>query len=218
MSALFDEKKLHLIFDASLWFKAAFAISEVLAGIIANFVQKQLLLTDVAWVTRNEFVEDPHDLVANFLLHAIQHLSVGTQRFAALYLLAHGIVKLWLIIGLLRQRLWYYSTSIGIFGVFIAYQLYRFSFTHAGSLLLITMLDVAIIVLTLHEYRFLRKEKKTCPAFRQGNPGTPRRANRTTRSTCVFGSRDRQHPIAWIVLMAIWRGCLMHDPISASGP
>ncbi|MDN7444297.1 DUF2127 domain-containing protein [Burkholderia cepacia] len=81
-------------------------------------------------------------------------------RFAALYLLAHGIIKLWLIIGLLRQRLWYYPTSIGIFGVFIGYQPYRFSFTHAGSLLLVTMLGVAITVLTLHEYRFLRKEQK----------------------------------------------------------
>ncbi|WP_175690629.1 DUF2127 domain-containing protein [Burkholderia anthina] len=71
--------------------------------------------------------------------------------------------KLWLIIGLLRRRLWDYPTSIGIFSVFIAYQLYRFSFTHAGSLLLITMLDVAIIVLTLHEYRFLRKDQKRAP-------------------------------------------------------
>ncbi|AQQ48122.1 MULTISPECIES: DUF2127 domain-containing protein [Burkholderia cepacia complex] len=159
MNALLDEKKLHLIFDASLWIKAAFALSEVLAGVIAYFVKKQFLTTFVVWVTRNEFAEDPHDLVANILLHAIQHLSVGTQRFAALYLLAHGIVKLWLITGLLRQRLWYYPTSIGILGLFIAYQLYRFSFTHAGSLLLITMLDVAIIVLTLHEYRFLRREK-----------------------------------------------------------
>ncbi|MCA7982903.1 DUF2127 domain-containing protein [Burkholderia vietnamiensis] len=93
------------------------------------------------------------------MLHAIQHLSVGTQRFAALYLPPYGIVMLWLIIALLWHRLWYYPTSIGIFGVFIAYQRYRFSFFHAGSLLLITMLDVAIIGLTLHEYRFLRKEK-----------------------------------------------------------
>lgn len=97
MNALLDEKKLHLVFDASLWFKAAFALSEVLAGIIAYFVQKPLLLPYFAWVTQNEFAEDPRDLVANFLLHTIPHLSVGTQRFAALYLLAHGIVKLRLI-------------------------------------------------------------------------------------------------------------------------
>nr|WP_230945803.1 hypothetical protein [Burkholderia cepacia] len=45
----------------------------------------------------------------------MQHLSVGTQRFAALYLPPYGIVMLWLIIALLRHRLWYYPTSIGIF-------------------------------------------------------------------------------------------------------
>jgi hypothetical protein len=31
-NALLDERKLHLVFDASLWFEAAFALSEVLAG------------------------------------------------------------------------------------------------------------------------------------------------------------------------------------------
>ncbi|MCA7954117.1 hypothetical protein LGM43_27980 [Burkholderia seminalis] len=47
-NALLDERKLHLVFDASLWLKAAFVLSEVLTAVIAYFVQKQLLLTYVA--------------------------------------------------------------------------------------------------------------------------------------------------------------------------
>ena len=99
------------------------------------------------WVTREEFAEDPHDLVANLLLHSVQHLSVGAQKFAAIYLLAHGVIKLWLIIGLPQETLWYYPVSMAVFGLFIVYQLYRSSFTHSIWLLLITALDVVILAL-----------------------------------------------------------------------
>lgn len=155
-----DEKKLHLAFEVSLWFKAAFALLEIVAGIATYFVSQQFFLTLVTWVTREEFAEDPHDLVANFLLHSVQHLSVGTQKFAAVYLLAHGVIKLWLIIGLLRERLWYYPVSMAVFGMFIIYQLYRFSFTHSIWLLLVTALDGVILALTWHEYRYLRNARK----------------------------------------------------------
>jgi len=36
------------------------------------------------------------------------------------------------------------------------YQLYRFSFTQSVCLLLITLVDVIVIALTWHEYKYLR--------------------------------------------------------------
>jgi uncharacterized membrane protein len=157
---LIDEKKIHLVFAWSLWTKAALALSEIVAGAVMYFVPKQFFLTFVLWVTRDEFAEDPHDFVSNLLLHSVQNISVGTQKFAALYLLAHGVVKLWLIIGLLRERLWYFPVSIVVFGLFIAYQVYRYTFTHSVWLLLITALDAAVIVITWHEYRHIRGQRR----------------------------------------------------------
>ncbi len=84
---------------------------------------------------------------------------LGTQRFLALYLLGHGVVKLWLIVGLLRERLWYYPVALVVFALFIVYQLYRFSFTHSVWLLLISVVDVVVIGLTWHEYRYLHRSK-----------------------------------------------------------
>lgn len=152
-----DETKLHRLFKVSLWFKAIFAFSEIVAGLAAYFIPQRLFLTFVLEITKREFAEDPHDLVANFLLHTFQHLSVSAQEFAALYLLGHGVVKLWLIVGLLRQRLWYYPVSMVVFGLFIFYQLYRYTFTHSIWLLLVTAVDVVVIALTWHEYRHLRR-------------------------------------------------------------
>ncbi|WP_445607611.1 DUF2127 domain-containing protein [Burkholderia contaminans] len=105
LNKLLDGKKLHLVFELSLWFKAIFALSEIAAGVVTYFVPQRLFLTFVRLVTQDEFAEDPHDLVANFLLHTVQHLSVDTQKFAAIYLLGHGVIKLWLIIGLLCETL-----------------------------------------------------------------------------------------------------------------
>lgn len=160
LNKLLDEKKLHLAFELSLWFKAIFALAEIVAGVATYFVPQWLFLIFVLWVTKDEFAEDPHDLVANFFLRTVQHLSVDTQKFAAIYLLGHGLIKLWLIVGLLRERLWYFPVSIVVFGLFIGYQVYRFTFTHSVWLLLITALDIAIIALTWHEYRYHQNERK----------------------------------------------------------
>jgi hypothetical protein len=53
--------------------------------------------------------------------------------------LSHGVVKLWLIIGLLRQKLWYYPLAAAVFGLFIVYQ---YSFTNSLWLLVLSAVDV----------------------------------------------------------------------------
>jgi uncharacterized membrane protein len=152
-----NEHRIHLIFEVSLFLKGAFAFFEIIGGILAYVVPQAFIVGIVSTLTQRELAEDPRDLVANYLLHAAQHFSAGTRYFAAIYLLAHGVIKLWLIIGLLRERLWYYPTAMVIFALFILYQLYRFSFTHSAFLLFITALDVVVIALTWHEYRYLHR-------------------------------------------------------------
>ena len=153
---LSNEKNIHLAFEISLFLKGLFALGQIIGGVAAFFVTKELLVKAVSVLTQEELLEDPRDLLANFLLHSAQNLSISTQHFMALYLLAHGSVKLWLIIGLLREKLWYYPTAIVVFGLFIVYQLYRFTFTHSMWLMLVTAIDVIVIALTWHEYKYLR--------------------------------------------------------------
>ena len=154
---LLEEKNIHLTFEISLLLKGAFALIEIAGGILAYFITLQFLLKIAGLITQDELAEDPRDIIANYLLHGAQHISIGTQLFTALYLLSHGVIKLWVIVGLLRKRLWYYPTAMIVFGLFIAYQLYRFSFTHSVFLLLLTVVDFAVIGLTWHEYGYLRR-------------------------------------------------------------
>lgn len=158
-----NEKNVQKAFEVSLFLKAAFAIAEIMGAIAAYFVTNQYLIRMVGLLTGHELAEDPRDVLANYLRHAAQAFSGSTQHFAAYYLLGHGVVKLWLIIGLLRKRLWYYPAAVATFGLFAGYQLYRFSFTHSLFLMLITALDLVVMVLTWHEFNFLRSrlEKQT---------------------------------------------------------
>lgn len=152
-SRLFTAKNTHRIFQASLLFKGAFAALEILAGISAYFVTQQFLFKLVERLMRQELLEDRRDLIASYLLTSVDHFSLSTRNFTAAYLLSHGVIKLWLIVGLLRGKLWYYPLAIGVFGLFIVYQLYRFSLSHSLWLVVITVVDVVVIGLTWQEYR-----------------------------------------------------------------
>lgn len=156
-SRLFSDRNLHIAFYISLMLKGLFALSEIAAGVGAFFLTRRLLVSVVQTIVQGELGEDPRDFIANYLLHSAQHFSIGAQHFTGLYLLSHGVVKLWLVAGLLREKLWYYPTAIAVFSAFIAYQLYRFTFTHSAWLLLITLVDAVVIALSWHEYEYLRR-------------------------------------------------------------
>lgn len=153
------EKNIRLLFQISLVLKGLFAVLEIVGGIAAFFVTKELLLSVAAELAESELAEGPGDIVANYFLQAAQNFSVSTQHFAAAYLLSHGIIKFAVIMGLLKRIVWVYPTALVVFGLFIAYQLYRFTFTHSVWLIVLTVLDLFVIALTWHEYRYLRHHR-----------------------------------------------------------
>jgi len=156
---LIVEKKLHTVFVVSLILKGLFALFEIIAGIIAFFLNWDFILDYANSISEDILIENSNDLVANYLRQWAQTFSVSAQHFTEFYLLSHGIIKLWLIVGLLKNKLGYYPISIAVFSMFILYQLYRYSFTHSLTLIIITVIDVLIIVLIWHEYRLLKKLK-----------------------------------------------------------
>jgi len=113
----------------------------------------------IAVVTYHELSEDPHDIVANYLMHTAQNLSISTHLFGVIYLLSHGIVKIFLIVSLWKRKLWAYPVAMSVFGIFIIYQMYRYTIVPAVELIILTALDVIIIILTWLEFKQLRSIK-----------------------------------------------------------
>ena len=136
--------------------KGLHALAECAAGLLFAFTSTATLARWVDRMTQQELLEDPHDFVATHLQALAQDFSVGTRHFYAFYLLSHGLVKVGLVAGLLTNRLWAYPASIVVLGLFIAYQLYRFSHTHGAGLIALTVFDVFVLVLIWHEWRLHR--------------------------------------------------------------
>jgi uncharacterized membrane protein len=152
-----NERRIHQIFEVSVLLKGAHAFIECIGGLILAFVSTSAIASLVNTLTQEELIEDPNDFVAVHLLILVQNLSVSTQRFYAFYLLSHGVVKVFLVIGLLRNKLWAYPVSLVVLGLFIVYQLYRFSYTHGVGLVVLTAFDVIVMGLIWHEYRLVRR-------------------------------------------------------------
>ncbi len=152
-----QESKIHFAFDVTIFLKGIHAILEIIGGILIYFISKEYIVNLVLSITKDELSEDPASILAQYLVNATNNFSVGSQHFVALYLLSHGVIKLVLVTGLLRKKLWAYPASIVVFSLFIIYQLHRLYYTHSLWLLLFTILDVAIIWLTAHEYTYMKK-------------------------------------------------------------
>lgn len=151
------ERDIHRIFEASILLKGAQALSECIGGIALAFISTGSIVRLVNLLTQEELVEDPHDFIANHLLAWAQHFSIGTKEFYAFYLLSHGLVKIFLVVGLLKEKLWAYPASLVVLFLFILYQFYRFSYTHGTGLILLTIFDIFVMGLIWHEYRVVRR-------------------------------------------------------------
>jgi uncharacterized membrane protein len=156
-----QEKRIHQIFVVSVLFKGVHALIEIVGGLALYLISTATIISAINRWSYDELVEDKNDWIATHLLQFAQTFSVAEHHFYAFYLLSHGIIKSVLVIGLLRERLWAYPASFAVFGAFIAYQLYRFSFTGDVGLILLSIFDAFVIVLAVHEYRLLRKHLAT---------------------------------------------------------
>ena len=149
------EKYIHKVFVWGVLLKAIDGVLETLAGVILLF--PGTLNNIIQFIVQNELFEDPHDFLFSHLHTVVASLTGASELFVALYLLSHGLIKIVLVVGLLRDKLWAYPSAIVVFSLFIVYQLYHYFFTHSIFLLILTVLDLAVIWLTVHEYRYFKK-------------------------------------------------------------
>jgi uncharacterized membrane protein len=135
-------------------------LAELVGGLLLLFVTPDSIHHVVAVLTRGELSEDPNDLVARYLLHTADGLTGSAVIFGAVYLLVHGAVKIGLVIALLLNKLWAYPCMIIVLLIFIGYQLYRIVLQPSVALVVLTVFDALIVMLTWREYRRQRRIPK----------------------------------------------------------
>jgi len=150
-----SEKSIRTLFLVSLIVKALFSAIEILGGILFLFTGTATSI--LTYLTNQELLEDPSDFFANHIQQFLPYLATHSQLFFALYLLSHGLVKIFLVINLLRNKIWAYPWTLVVLGLFIIYQLYRLTFGFSITLIALTVFDVLLVWLTWHEYMLVKK-------------------------------------------------------------
>ena len=147
------------VFVVGIIGKGLNGVVELLGGLLLLFVTSgQIQHVAVSW-TRGELSEDPHDFIATHLLHTANGLTGPAVLFGAVYLLAHGLVKVVLVVALLLNRLWAYPWMIVVLLLFIGYQLYRIVLGPTAGLVALTVFDIVIVALTWREYLQQRRDR-----------------------------------------------------------
>jgi uncharacterized membrane protein len=152
------EQNWHRFFELGVIVKGIDGILQLAGGVALIFISPAALSAIAHFFLQGELSEDPKDFLVTIFLHAAQSVA-AQQTFVSILLIAHGAVKLFLVAGLLRNKLWAYPAAIAVFSGFVLYQFYQLSVAYSLFLRAITIVDVAVIGLVVHEYWYVKKMK-----------------------------------------------------------
>ncbi|MEK7658651.1 MAG: DUF2127 domain-containing protein [Patescibacteria group bacterium] len=152
-----EGKLLDKAFEIGVLIKAFFGFFEILGGIFLTISGEKIINNFVIFITQQEIINDPNDIIANYLIRLSEDFSFGTQIFAVSYLLFHGIVNIFLAVVLLKDKLWAYPLAIELFCAFLAYQIYKYFHSFSPILLFLIIFDLFVVLIIWLEYKRHRK-------------------------------------------------------------
>lgn len=154
------EAFLRRVFRYSLILKAAHSVLELAGGAALYATSNDAIRRTAHALTRHELLEHPDDVVAGFLVRAAESFSVEQKAAATIYLFSHGLIEIFLVVMILRDRIWAYPLYMAALGLLIAYQSYQLSLEFSLWLAALTLVDAVVVWLTWHEFRVRRSLPK----------------------------------------------------------
>ncbi len=148
----------HYAFRVSIILKGIESLLELISGALLLFVNASAIQNFIYNLFAKELVEDPHSFIATTVVHWASQFSSGVEWFLALYFLSHGIIKSGLLVGLWYEKIKLYPIAIGIFVLFIVYQIYKYIISPSGWLIYLTVLDLIFIWLAILEWKHLKEK------------------------------------------------------------
>ena len=146
-----NEELIHRLFNGALWLKIFNSFWQIILGFIILFDRR--LKDAIFFGLKQELGERPGNFFAAYLERELSLVNHVTEIYIGSYLLIQGLLKILLIMGLFKKKLWVYPVTEYIFFFFIFYQLYRFNLHHSHNpfLILLSTLDIITILLIDHE-------------------------------------------------------------------
>lgn len=153
------EHNIHRMFEAGVILKGLHALLELVGGGVILALNPAVISNLFFALARREWAYESRDLLANFLLRAGLRMLNGGQHFLGIYLLVIGLMNMCLVIGLLTGARWSFPAALAAIPLLMAYQLYRYTHTHALALIVLTLYDAVVWWLVWHEYGNVRRNR-----------------------------------------------------------
>lgn len=150
-------KLIHQLFNVSVFVKGVDGVLEILIAFFLAFASPAQLDSVFLFFFHHELAEDPSDRLAHYVLMWIYNVPFNAKLFAIVYLILHGIVKLFLVANLFRERLWAFPVSLAILALFVLYQCVHLVQHFTLPFAAFTVLDILVICFIVAEYRTRRK-------------------------------------------------------------
>ena len=96
------------VFFWSILVKGAISLAELVVGTALLFIPSTLIISWTLLIL--QYI--PVSTLQNSLMQEVATYTSGTVVFVAFYLLSRGLIKVFLIVGLLRNKLWAYPASL----------------------------------------------------------------------------------------------------------
>ena len=141
------------LFDIALVIKGIDGVIEVLAGALIAFIAPAAITGWFARIAGDELTREPNGLTAHAVHTLAQALAASGHWLIALYLVLHGLIKVLLVIGIFTGKRIAYPLFMAALVIFGIYEIYRGIARHEVFLQALAVLDFAILLLTVHEYR-----------------------------------------------------------------
>jgi uncharacterized membrane protein len=133
---------------------------QVIGAVVLAFIPPSVVSGFTHAIITRDLLGDPNGTLSRHLQLATENFLHGdTKTFAVIYLLAHGLIKIALVIALARKIVRAYPVAALVLAAFVVYEIFRAVDTHSIALPFFAALDVVIIFLVLKEYRQLKRER-----------------------------------------------------------
>jgi uncharacterized membrane protein len=152
-----DQQEEKIVYEFFLWsvlIKGAISLIELVVGTLLFIVPSTLI---ISWaLLLLQYI--PVAQLQNALMQEVATYTSGTVTFVAFYLLSRGFIKVFLIAGLLMNKLWAYPASLVVLALLVFYQCYQIVTTHSPIVILITLFDLFVMYFIWREWKIVTKE------------------------------------------------------------
>lgn len=153
------ESRTDRFFRIALVLKGLDGAVELVAAVVLLLVPAAAVHRLVAEVVSRDLLGPPDGFLTRHLVAGTDEFASGNRSFVLAYLAVHGIVKIGLVVALMTRYRPAYPVAAVVLGIMVAVELLRAVRTGSPVLPLLAVLDVAIIVLVLREYRLLGRAR-----------------------------------------------------------